>query len=68
LEKSKKSIENEIKMNELYLNKSFDMKKSDNKVQDLEKDLELANINKRRNSIELETAVSIHQNSPLKSY
>jgi len=32
----------------------------------LEKNLEFENVNKRRNSLELETAISINENSPYK--
>jgi hypothetical protein len=68
LQKYQVTRQNDIKLNELTLNKSFQLDESDKKIVELEKNLEITNMNKRRNSVELETAVSNHQNSNLKSY
>jgi len=54
-------------LNELTINKSSTLDESDKKIGELENNLELANVNKRRNSVELAAAVSNHQSSPLKS-
>lgn len=65
-EKLRLKDEKENKLNKLNLNKSFTMGSSDNKIEKLEKNLELAQFNKRRNSIDLESAVTTHQCSPFK--
>jgi len=56
--------ENQVKT--INLNKSFTMGSSDNKIEELEKNLELAQLNKRRNSLDLESAITTHQCSPFK--
>jgi len=65
-EKIRLSGEKESKLNNLNLNKSFTMGSSDNRIEELQKNLELAKCNKRRNSIDLESAVTTHQCSPFK--
>jgi len=56
--------ENQVKT--LNLNKSFTMGSSDNRIGELEQNLELAQLNKRRNSLDLESAITTHQCSPFK--
>jgi len=66
LEVNRNSVEreHESKVNELEINKSFSLKESDDKLGELERNLELANINKRKNSSDLSAAILVHQTSP----
>jgi len=66
MEKRRNKTNNEMSLNELLAKKCYNSSEYHSKIEDLEKNLELANINKRRNSLDLESAVLIHENSPNK--